>query len=119
MQKQKGREGVLDEMAKANVSCLKRRPDIRTRLVDGELVVLDREEGLIHQLNKTATYIWEQCDGEHTAAAIASRVCEVFEVDESTALSDVLEILNRLRDLNLLGNTEDDNKPGKGVSDHV
>ena len=83
------------------------------------LVVLDREAGFIHQLNKTATYIWEQCDGERTAAAIADRVCDVFEVDESTALSDVLEILRRLQDLNLLENTEDANKNRKGVSYHV
>ena len=102
MRKLKGREDLLHQDANANVFCLKRRPDVRTRLVDGELVVLDRERGLIRQLNKTATYIWQQCDGQHTAATIAGQVCEAFEVDEPTALKDVCEILTRLQNLDLV-----------------
>jgi pyrroloquinoline quinone biosynthesis protein D len=86
---------------------LKRRQDIKSRLLDGEAVVLDREWGFIHQLNKTATYIWEHCDGQHTAGAIAGQLCRDFEVDESTALSDVLEVLKRLQDLDLLERMED------------
>jgi len=102
MRKLKGREDLLHQDANANVFCLKRRPDVRTRLVDGELVVLDRERDLIHQLNKTATYIWQQCDGQHTAATIAGQVCEAFEVDEPTALKDVFDILTRLQNLDLV-----------------
>jgi hypothetical protein len=102
MRKLKRREDLLHQEANTNVFCLKRRPDVRTRLVDGELVVLDRERGLIHQLNKTATYIWQQCDGQHTAATIAGHVCEAFEVDEATALRDVFEILTRLQNLDLV-----------------
>lgn len=85
---------------------LKRRSDIQSRLVDGEIVVLDRQQGLIHQLNKTASYIWEQCNGQRTAAVIAHQVCEVFEVEEPTALTDVLEILKTLQDLKLLEKIE-------------
>jgi hypothetical protein len=85
-------------------SRLRRRPDVKSRLVEGEIVILDREEELIHQLNKTASYIWEQCDGQHTACEIANYVSEAFEVDESTALSDVLETLKALQSLNLIEN---------------
>ena len=81
---------------------LKRRTDVQSQLVDGEIVVLDRQQGLIHQLNKTASYIWEQCNGQRTAAEIAHQVCEVFEVEEPTARTDVLEILKTLQDLRLL-----------------
>jgi Coenzyme PQQ synthesis protein D (PqqD) len=102
MRKPKEREDLLYQNINASAFCLKRRSDIRSRLVDGELVVLDREAGFIHQLNKTATYIWEQCDGQHTAAEIADRVCDVFEVDEPTALKDVFEILTRLQNLDLV-----------------
>jgi hypothetical protein len=85
-------------------SRLRRRADVKSRLVEGEIVILDREEELIHQLNKTASYIWEQCDGQHTASEIANHVSETFEVDESTALSDVLEMLKALQRLNLIEN---------------
>jgi hypothetical protein len=86
---------------------LRRRTDVKTCLVDGELVVLDRHGELIHQLNKTASYIWEQCDGRRTADEIADQVGEAFEVDGETALKDVLEILETLKGLNLLENTKD------------
>ncbi|PYJ64508.1 MAG: hypothetical protein DME76_19830 [Verrucomicrobia bacterium] len=102
MRKPKERGDLLYRNINASAFCLKRRPDVRSRLVDGELVVLDREAGFIHQLNKTATYIWQQCDGQHTAATIAGQVCEAFEVDEPTALKDVCEILTRLQNLDLV-----------------
>jgi hypothetical protein len=93
------RDGVMTLIGTSRV---KRRPNFKSRLVDGELVVLDREQGLIHQLNKTASFIWEQCDGQRTAAEIAGHVCEAFEVEQSTALNDVLVVLNKLHDLNLI-----------------
>jgi hypothetical protein len=82
--------------------CPRRRAEVRTRLVNGETVVLDRHEQLIHQFNRTASYIWERCDGQRTPAEIAGQVCEAFEVDPSTALRDVLEIIRRLQKLKLL-----------------
>jgi hypothetical protein len=52
----------------------KRRADLRVRLIEGEAVVLDRRAGLIHQLNHTASYIWDRCHGEFTAAEIADQL---------------------------------------------
>jgi hypothetical protein len=79
-----------------------RRPDIRTRLVDGETIVLDRREEFVHQLNKTASYIWERCDGRYSPAEIADEVCAAFEVDHLTALRDVLDIVKELERRKLL-----------------
>jgi Coenzyme PQQ synthesis protein D (PqqD) len=84
----------------------RRRTDVQTCLVDGELVVLDRDREFVHQLNKTASFIWEQCDGRRTAAEIADQLGETFEVDGQTALKDVLEILANLKDLNLVEDAE-------------
>ena len=87
---------------------LKRRTGVQTRLVDGEMIVLDREHDLIHQFNKTATFIWEQCDGQRSAAEIARAVWENFEVEEPTAIKEVIETLERLRDLELIGDDQPD-----------
>ena len=43
MRKPKERGDLLYRNINASAFCLKRRPDVRSRLVDGELVVLDRE----------------------------------------------------------------------------
>jgi hypothetical protein len=85
---------------------LRRRTGVQSRLVEGELIILDRDRDLIHQFNKTATFIWEHCDGHESAAEIANAVCENFEVDEPTAIKEVIETLERLRDLELVGDDQ-------------
>ncbi len=95
-------ENVKKQQAPAGGPRLRRRPDLRARLVDGEMVVLDRERELIHQLNQTASYVWEQCDGNNTAVAIAGQIAESFEVDGATALRDVLQVVEQLEELKLI-----------------
>lgn len=80
----------------------KRRPDLPAHLVDGEMVVLDRKGGLIHQLNQTASYIWERLDGKTPISVIASMLAESFEVDLKTAEKDTAEAASQLQKLNLL-----------------
>ena len=94
-----GRDGLLSA---AMSFYPRRRADIKTRFIKGELVVLDRHEVSVHQLNRTASYIWERIDGDHTPSEIAGQVCQAFEVDYSTALKDVVEVIERLERLKLL-----------------
>jgi hypothetical protein len=82
--------------------CPRRRADVRMRIIDGETVVLDRHEGLIHQFNQTASYIWEWCDGKSTTVEIAQQLAEAFDVPPATAADDVAAIVRRLQALNLL-----------------
>jgi hypothetical protein len=77
-------------------ACPKRRPDLRARVFEGELVILDRERQLVHQLNQTASYIWHRCDGEHTVAAIATDVARDFDVDREAADRDVARAVRQL-----------------------
>jgi Coenzyme PQQ synthesis protein D (PqqD) len=80
----------------------KRRSDISVRPVGGELVVLDRTVNRIHQLNPTATFIWDQCDGQRTVQEIAEQLAGSFEVELDTAREAVTGLIHRLRDLALL-----------------
>ena len=97
---------------------MKRRTGVQSRLVEGELIVLDREHDLIHQFNKTATFIWEHCDGRQSAADIAHAVCESFEVDEATAMKEVIETLERLQNLELIEDDQTNDKP-EGRTNYV
>jgi hypothetical protein len=78
------------------------RTDVNVRIVDGELVVLDRHKGLIHQLNQTASYIWERCDGRSTAADIAKQLVKEFGVSVETAEADAQGFVEQLHALDLL-----------------
>jgi hypothetical protein len=80
----------------------KTRSNLRTRQVDGETVVLDREGGLVHQFNQTASYVWERLDGTTSITTIARQLVRAFEVDSKTAETDVARIVSELERLNLL-----------------
>jgi len=80
----------------------RRRADVNSRVVEGELVVLDRQHELIHQLNLTATYIWERCDGTASVEDIAAQLAETFAVAYEAALHDVGRVLSDLQRLQLL-----------------
>src|SRR5262245_28640412 len=80
----------------------KRRADVRTRVVEGETVVLDRREEFVHQFNKTASYIWERCNGLYTPDEITYDLCQVFDVDFSTAHRAVLVTIEKLQQSKLL-----------------
>lgn len=75
---------------------------VTIREVDRDLLVLDSEAQRIHQLNQTASFIWRCCDIAPSAESIARILATEYEVDEHIALQDVIETLDRLRDLNLV-----------------
>ena len=79
-----------------------RRTDLVTCTVAGEIVILDRNAGYVHQLNATASQIWSACDGEHGADEIAERIASCFADPPPTLLQDVLRTLDDLQRLGLL-----------------
>jgi hypothetical protein len=79
-----------------------RRLDLTIRELDGEMVILDRHAGLVHQLNRTASCIWEACDGSATPAELAEVVARSFDVDVNTAADDVAAVVAQLLKLSLL-----------------
>jgi hypothetical protein len=81
---------------------LRRRGDVTTETVDGESVLLDRDAGLVHHFNLTASFIWDRCDGHSTVDDIATRMSECFDIDPAVARIDVTSIVRQLRELNLL-----------------
>jgi hypothetical protein len=89
----------------------RRRADLRVRVVDGETVVFDRRQGLIHQLNHTAHYIWERCDGTSTIAEIAQQLATAFVVEVQTAADDVATLVEQFQTLELLESQDSGARP--------
>ena len=84
------------------VSYPMKRVDVRVRVVNEESIVLDRRHGLIHQLNQTASFVWERCDGRYTPEEIARRLMEAFDVDFNAAVDDVRKVIEQLEERKLL-----------------
>lgn len=81
---------------------LRHRPDLSIRVVDGEVVVLDRKREKIHQLNSTASFVWNRLAGDVDLTEVARALARSYDVEESAALSDVRRIVEELRELGLL-----------------
>jgi hypothetical protein len=79
-----------------------RRSDVRVREVGGETLIFDPQGSLIHQLNHTASYIWERCNGQSTLREITHQVVEAFDVDAQIAAAELTALIRQFHQLNLL-----------------
>lgn len=75
---------------------------ILVREIDGELVALDAQANLVHQLNTTATLIWRLAKAGRSPEEIASAIMCEYAVDLGTASKDVGQMLAQLNELKLL-----------------
>jgi hypothetical protein len=83
-------------------SQIARAEDIIWRRVEDETVVITDDGLSVHVLNKTATYIWELCDGSCGPDEITASLCERFDVSSEEANADVKDIIAKLEQMGLL-----------------
>ena len=86
----------------AENSAVSRNPEVVARLIEGETVLLNLDSGIYYSLEKTGSRIWELIDGSKTPADIAGVMAGEYEVEYSTALNDILELMNDLENEGLL-----------------
>lgn len=81
---------------------LTRVPGLNIRTIDDEVVVVDKDSGDVHQLNPTASFIWQLCDGKTTRDAIITSVVDHYGITYTVAEKDVDLVIDDLKNLNLL-----------------
>lgn len=74
----------------------RRRDDLVTEDLDGELVILDPRDLALHVLDRPATMLWQVSDGTATVPEIAADVAEVFDLPAAQALADVSDFVARM-----------------------
>ena len=81
---------------------IKTRSDLTVKNVDDGLLILDKRNEKIHQLNSTACFIWAELDAGKSPEKIANRVVEEFDISDDVALEDVRRALEQFDTLQLL-----------------
>ena len=78
------------------------RDDLIVKKMDGETVLYDEPVNRVHSLNRTATLVWDLCDGKNEAWDMVKEVLARFDVDEATARCDVEKVLREFEEKGLL-----------------
>ena len=73
------------------------------RVIEGEAIVLDLDEGEVLRLNPVGVEIWNAIDGTRTVGEIVAHICRTFEVSQRTARRDVHRFLEELLRYDLVG----------------
>ena len=77
-------------------------PQVMSRLVDDETVLLDLESGMYFGLDGVGKRIWESVTDGKSLGEIAAVITAEYEVDEAQALSDVIAFASDLVERGLL-----------------
>ena len=83
-------------------SILERSPDVPSRTVDGKGILVDLESGYYFSLNRTGQYIWERFDGTKCLSDVALEVSRHFDVEQTTALEDCIDLATKLAEDGLI-----------------
>ncbi|GAB4299882.1 MAG: hypothetical protein Kow0090_15340 [Myxococcota bacterium] len=59
-----------------------------SRVIEGEAIIVTSGDGMSHQANETATFIWVRATGEKKFAEIVSELCDEYDVGVENAFED-------------------------------
>ena len=76
-------------------------PDIASRTIDGQEVVVVPTTRKLQILNEVATRIWELCDGR-SVGDITDAVVMEFDVKPSVARRDALELIEDMHERGMI-----------------
>ena len=78
------------------------KPGLIAQSVDGELLILNREQQQIHQLNPVASFIWQELDGQVSVEQLVQAITSKYDVKQDVAKDDLESLLSELSDLQLI-----------------
>ena len=81
---------------------MKPRADLAIENVDGELIVLDKVAGKVHQLNSSASFVWGCLSDGLAIEEIAIMLSDACGINMEAALSDAQNALAQFESLALV-----------------
>jgi hypothetical protein len=68
-------------------------PEVVSRLVDGEAVVVHPRQGVVRVFNPVGARLWELADGRRSVAELVETITREYDVDQEQASHDALVFL--------------------------
>jgi coenzyme PQQ synthesis protein D (PqqD) len=73
-----------------------KNPALAWREIDDETVIISPNDSVMHELNDTGSFLWNNIDGKKSAAELAELLAENYEVTPDIALSDTQALLDEM-----------------------
>ncbi len=80
----------------------RQRSHLNVQTVGDESLVLDLSCDQIHQLNATATWIFQHCDGHTSVEDLSDELAEIYSIERDRAKTDLRQTIEQLAALNLI-----------------
>lgn len=81
----------------------RRRPGVEEAPLQGELMLFDPATSRFFVLNRTMSFVWRRCDGEHTLDGMIRELASEFDgIDAVRAGEDLRQALRELDSLGLI-----------------
>jgi hypothetical protein len=81
---------------------LRRSELITYKVVDGQAILLNLENGTYFSLNAVGTDFWDRLDGQQTIAQHATVIAEDYHTDLVQVSADLLELAEELYEIRLI-----------------
>lgn len=85
---------------------LKKIPVINNHLtireIGEDIIILSEEDLEIHNLERSAAFIWMCIDGKTTLQGILKRLCDKYDVSVEQAKNDIIEFFKECENKNLI-----------------
>jgi hypothetical protein len=79
-----------------------KNPALAWREIDDETVIISPQDSVMHELNDTGSFLWENIDGKKSAAELAELLTANYEVTPDIALSDTQALLEEMSSRKLI-----------------
>jgi hypothetical protein len=77
-------------------------PDVLSRVIDQEAVLLNLATGTYCGMNEVATRAWELIEGSITFGALATKLHGEFDVEEDRLREDLVELVRSMEQAKLV-----------------
>ena len=79
-----------------------KNPALAWREIDEATVIISPNESVMHELNDTGSFLWQNIDGHRSAADLAALLADSYEVTPDVALTDTQSLLEEKASKKLL-----------------
>lgn len=76
--------------------------DLVARKIEGEYYIVDSSNRMLHSMNETGTFIFEQIKKKKKGPEILAALCGEFDVDEKSAEEDLGGFIKILKEKKIL-----------------